>query len=674
MQYLNAPYQPQARRKLVFTLAQAIMLVLLLALFVSGPKAAKAEDLLAPEQAFSISAAMADPLSLDIHYQIAPAYYMYQERFELRISDANGRDLLYRASTLTEPADQPAAVAWQGSSTYMPAGEFTYDPTFEQDMEVYRNGVTLRVGLEPGAPTPLTVSVTGQGCADLGLCYPPMQNSFELLADGPGYRAVGAMIQPTVPAPAGLEANAVAPTQAHSSATAFTLSAAAGDTGMAAWLHQAPLWQILLLSVAFGALLSFTPCVLPMVPILLAIITGSGRAVSRWQGLALAAIYVLGVSVVYTALGIFAGLLGAGLAAWLQSPWVLGSFALLLALFALAMLDVFTLQAPGVMQSRLQSWQQKLPGGQFGAVFIMGMLSALIVGPCVAAPLAGVLLFISQTGDWLVGGSALFAMAWGEGLLLLVLGAGAGALVPRAGAWMNTLKASFGILLLATAWWMLLPLLPSALYISGWVVLALWAALLFWSASLVELAGPRSGAAPVGATTATGPMRLLLRALALIIALWGLAQGAGLLAGGQDMLRPLAPFAAQSGTTTTTGSQVKAPEFIQVSSVAQLEQQLANTSKPVMLDFYADWCVACLEMEKFTFIDPNVAAAMAQFLLLQVDVTKMTAADKELLARFKLFGPPGIMFFDAQGKLLQEQRVIGFKNAQDFAGILQGIL
>jgi thiol:disulfide interchange protein DsbD len=329
------------------------------------------------------------------------------------------------------------------------------------------------------------------------------------------------------------------------------------------------------------------------------------------------------------------------------------------------MMDVFTLQAPVGLQSAMQERLQRLPGGRVGGVFAMGMLSALIVGPCVAAPLAGVLLFISQTGDVVVGGVALFALAWGEGLLLLAVGAGAGALMPRAGAWMAPLKAGFGLLLLGTAWWMARPLLADGLYVTGWVLLALWAALLAWTA-----AAQGQGEA--------GPLRLLARALALLLALWGLAQGAGLLAGGRDMLRPLAPFAAggAGGTAAVAAADPAAirARFTRVASRADLDARLAAADRPVMLDFYADWCVSCLEMEKFTFSDPAVAERMGRMLLLQADVTRMTDEDRALLARFDLFGPPGILFFDAQGRLIPGARVVGFQKADAFRKVQDRVL
>ncbi len=653
--------------------------LVLLGLF--GPAHAE-EDFLDPEVAFVMTVATPDPLTLDVHYQIAPGYYMYQERFEVRVEDAQGQLLLFLRSALTPEDVETRLPAW-GPPVLLPKGQVKYDPTFEQDMEVFHNGVTVRVPLQPGAPAPLRVSVTGQGCSDKGLCYPPMSQDFMLTAVAGGYQAAGALVRDQVPAPqdelsqssaqlltSGTGLNLLAG-GATTTTTAAQLPAAAatdwldlGDVGMAAWLQHAPLWQILGLSFLLGLLLSLTPCVLPMVPILLAIIAGkNGQQVSRGRGLGLAAVYVLGMSLVYTALGVAAGLLGAGLAAWLQSPWVLGSFAVLLALFALAMLDVFTIQAPVGMQSRLLNWQQALPGGQIGGVFLMGMLSALIVGPCVAAPLAGVLLFISQTGDVVIGASALFALAWGEGLLLLLVGAGAGVLLPRAGAWMGALKSIFGVLLLATAWWMAQPLLGFVLAVTGWVVLAFWAALIIWGASMTAAAGQ------------AGPMRLLVRALALLLALWGLAQGAGLLAGGRDMFRPLGPFSG--GQVTAAGLDVAAvarPEFVRVASLADLDARLQATDRPVMLDFYADWCVSCLEMEKFTFSDARVAQRMGRMLLLQADVTRMTAEDKALLARFNLFGPPGIVFFDQRGQLLPQARVVGFKKADAFLAVQDQVL
>lgn len=750
----------------------AVLLASVLLAGWSGLASADDQPFLDPAVAFVATAAMPDRQTLDVHYAVAPGYYLYQERFEVRVEDAQGHLLLYRPSTLTPPDLRPSDAQWDAAVVF-PRGTVKYDPTFEKNMEVYHHGVTLRIPLRAGAAAPLEVSVTSQGCADQGLCYPPMTQTLKLLAATGGYQAEGPQVRASVPGPMDETAARDVPTvpaaprgsldllgaqsspaasgvlpgaatdttsgptpgarlgaqpDAASGATPGVAAALAGpagngtgwlnlgDTGMAAWLHQAPLWQILGLSLVFGLLLSLTPCVLPMIPILLAVVAG-GRpgATSRARGLGLAAMYVLGMSLVYTALGVAAGLLGAGLAAWLQSPWVIGAFAVLLALFALAMLDVFTLQVPVGLQSAIQTRLQRMPGGRAGGVFLMGMLSALIVGPCVAAPLAGVLLFISQTGDVVVGGSALFAMAWGEGLILLAVGAGSGALLPRAGAWMDTLKTGFGLLLLATAWWMARPLLDGALYTTGWIVLSFWAALLLWSAAEspadaawtsgvrgnVIQADGSAGAAAVGGSAdpswsvtpaAATPLRLLFRALALVLAAWGLAQGAGLLAGGRDMLRPLAPFVAVRGAVNGpkvdgAGGAVGLPgvgvpadpaairaRFTRVTSLDDLRSRLATADRPVMLDFYADWCVSCIEMEKFTFSDPRVAARMDRMLLLQADVTRMTPDDRALLKQFDLFGPPGILFFDARGGAAPVGRVVGFLKADAFSRVQDQVL
>ena len=634
---------PAAMHRTVWTLLAAVMLVLALLPFSS----ARAEqEFLDPEKAFVFSAAMTTPTQLDVHFSIAPKYYKYRERFEFALT----------------PDSSPSVL---GEAVY-PAGTVTYDPTFEKDLEVYHDQVTVTLPLATGASQPMRLAITSQGCADAGLCYPPMTREITLTPIETGYRAEGPGVAASVPAakPQLVQTKgAIASTQIAGTVGEASLGSALnlGDTGFAAYLSQAGWLQVIALCLLLGLLLSFTPCVLPMVPILLAIVAGDagkGNRISRWRGLSLAAVFVLGMSLVYTALGVAAGLIGASLAVWLQTPWVLVLFAVLLAVLALAMFDVFTLQAPTEMQTALNARLARIPGGRYGGVFAMGMLSALIVGPCVAAPLAGVLLFISQTGDLVLGGTALFAMAWGEGLLLLAVGASSGALLPKSGPWMNGIKRLFGVLLLATAWWMVNPILPAWLMMLGWAFLALWSAVMLGAFDAV----------PAG----TGVARLANRALGLMLALWAVILVVGVMAGARDVLRPLAPLTASSqGSGAVAATR---PEFTRVASVAELDNLLANTSRPVMLDFYADWCVSCIEMERFTFSDPSVAAQMSQLLLVQADVTKNSVEDRELLKRFKLFGPPGIIFFDDQGKELNEVRVVGFKNARDFGGVLERVL
>ncbi|NGR09006.1 protein-disulfide reductase DsbD [bacterium SGD-2] len=625
-------------------------------LLAAAPRAQ--DEYLDPEDAFRFAAAVTAPATLDLHYAVAPEYYMYRERFEL-----------------TAPDGVIAAVTY-------PPGLVKYDPTFEKDMEVYYGEVTVRVTLAQGEAAqplargePLTLAITSQGCADAGLCYPPETRELQLTLDTDGaWSVAGTGVTASVPEPLqvvlggdGKPLNGARAAAQAGALNPFDFS----DTGLADWLQGAGWFQVVGLCLLLGLLLAFTPCVLPMVPILMAVIAGqrpATQALSRSRGLALAAVFVLGMSLVYTALGMAAGLLGAGLMIWLQTPWVLATFALLLAVLGLSMFDVFTLQAPTAMQTALNARLNRIPGGRYGGVFIMGMLSALIVGPCVAAPLAGVLLFISQTGDVALGGSALFALAWGSGVPLLLLGASSGALLPRAGAWMNGVKWAFGMLLFATAWWMLASLLPLWVVLLGWVVLAVCSAVMLGAFEPL----------PQGANAG----RHVLKAIGLVLAAWALLMLVGMAGGGRDPLRPLAPFTGASGVAApATGPVAGAADtaaavkrrFVQVNSVAELDAALAQSSQPVMLDFYADWCVSCIEMERFTFSDRDVARKLDSFLLLQADVTANTPEHRALLKRFRLFGPPGIIFFDTRGREL-DVRVVGFQNAERFGKALDTVL
>ena len=629
------------------------LLVILAALASSMGRAAHAQDdFLDPAEAFVMTSAMSAPDRVAVHFRIAKGYYMYRERFAFTLAPD--------AALLGQPV--------------FPRGTVKYDPTFDKDLEVYHNGVTIELPLKQGAPGSQTLTVIGQGCADAGLCYPPMNYTVQLVSEPGGYALQGKGVVAQVPPPQD-EAPSASSSGSLPAGNAFTMGQVS-DVGLASILAQAGWLQVVGLCLLLGVLLTFTPCVLPMVPIVLAVVAGDVHHLqkrSRLRGLGLAAVYVLGVSVVYTALGVAAGLAGAGLAAWLQTPPVLIVFALLLALLGLSMFDVFTVQAPVGLQSALSDRVARIPGGRVGGAFLMGMLSALIVGPCVAAPLAGVLLFISQTGDVALGGSALFAMAWGQGVLLLVLGATSGALLPKAGAWMDGVKRLFGMLLLATAWWMASPLLSPVAMILGWTFLALCGAILLGAFGV--------GARPDVVLSSRHRMgRAVLRTFGIMLAFWSAMQMVGLAAGGRDVLHPLAPFSgdligqAGMGVAAAGQSGQGKPSFVKVSSPAELDRVLAGAEKPVMLDFYADWCVSCIEMERFTFPDPKVAGLMSRMLLVQADVTRNTDDDRALLQRLRLFGPPGIIFFDEQGRPREDLRVIGFKNARDFSAVLERAL
>ncbi|CUI79186.1 Thiol:disulfide interchange protein DsbD precursor [Achromobacter xylosoxidans] len=605
--------------KLLAALAMA-----LLWLAWNAPARAEAE-FLEPEKAFVFNAAMATPDTVELRFRVAPGYYMYRERFGISISPLG-------AVTLGEPV--------------YPKGEVKYDPTFEKDMEVYHQDVVIRVPVTPGGQ-PFTLTLTGQGCADAGLCYPPMDSSVKLTPVAGGYALAGGGGASAAPAASGGGLSALVN---------------AGDTGLAdalgglGWIKTAGVFLVL------GLLLAFTPCVLPMIPILSSIVLGgaSQERPTRGRGLALAATYVLGMSVVYTALGVAAGLSGAGLAAWLQTPWILTLFAILLSVLALAMFDAFTFQMPSGIQARLAERSSRIPGGRYTGALLMGALSALIVGPCVAAPLAGALLYISQTGDVVLGGSALFAMAWGMGVPLLIVGASSGALLPKAGPWMDGVKRLFGMLLLATAWWMLIPVVPTWVQMTGWAFLAIVGAVMLRAFD----------ALPAGA----GSARMFGKGVGLLLALAAAAWLVGAASGGRDVLQPLSHFASGGPAVAGTAAHAGEVQFKRVRNNAELDALLAASTQPVMLDFYADWCVSCREMERFTFTDPGVAQRMAGMLLVQADVTANNADDRALLKRFRLFGPPGIMFFAPGGKELPDARVVGFQDAKRFTESLDRVL
>jgi thiol:disulfide interchange protein DsbD len=621
---VGAPgHEPRAVRAFF---GRCIALLAMTLLLLGWQTAARAEaEFLEPEKAFVFSAEMVAPEMLELRYRVAPGYYMYRERFGIAIS--------------------PIGAATLGEAVY-PKGEVKYDPTFEKDMEVFHQDVAIRVPVAAGGQ-PFTLTLTGQGCADAGLCYPPMDSSVKLTPVAGGYALAG---------PAGVAA------ASPGAAGGLGALVNAGDTGLAdalgglGWAKTAGVFLVL------GLLLAFTPCVLPMIPILSSIVLGGSAQArpTRGRGLALAATYVLGMSVVYTALGVAAGLSGAGLAAWLQTPWILSLFAVLLAVLALAMFDAFTFQMPSGIQARLSERASRIPGGRYTGALVMGALSALIVGPCVAAPLAGALLYISQTGDVVLGGSALFAMAWGMGVPLLIVGASSGALLPKAGPWMDGVKRLFGMLLLATAWWMLIPVVPTWVQMTGWAFLAAVSAVMLRAFD----------ALPEGA----GAARMFGKAVGLLLALAAAAWLVGAASGGRDVLQPLSHLAARSDASAAAAGAGGEVRFARVRNNAELDAVLAQSRQPVMLDFYADWCVSCREMERFTFTDPGVAQRMAGMVLVQADVTANNADDRALLKRFRLFGPPGIMFFEPGGKELPDARVVGFQDAKRFTESLDKVL
>lgn len=622
------------------------------------------DDFLEPEKAFQFSARPLDAKTIEVTFDIAPGYYLYREQFRFAATGA----------TLG-----PAAI---------PAGKVKFDQTFQKNVETYRDTLKIAVPVASAAAEFRFVT-TSQGCADAGLCYPPMESAatVRLAGFGGNGTVVPAAVADTGAAPIG------------AAAASLRAGAANGKPGMLvsesgaieSVLRGGAFWPIVGAFFLAGILLSLTPCVLPMLPIVSSIIVGDGgygggaalagvpgkggatpsqgaAPVSRGRGFTLAASYSFGMAIVYTALGVAAGLAGEGLAAALQNPWVLGAFALGLVALSLSMFGLYELQLPQALAGRFTSAAQRLPAGGVAGVCAMGGVSALIVSPCVAAPLAGAMLYLSQTRDVWLGGTALFSLAAGMSVPLLLIGASAGALLPRAGAWMVEVKAVFGVLLLGVALWTVQPVIARPLSLALWGALALGTAAIVYTRGRVATAADDARLAAAGtAPSALTPRRAWRLVVAALFALVGVLELVGAAAGGTDPLQPLARFTSRNDLGATSG----VPQFAPVRSVEELDAVVRSAGRPVMLDFYADWCVSCKEMERFTFSDATVQQHLGGAVLLRADVTANSGQDRALLRRFHLFGPPATIFFDAGGKEIGAARLVGFQNSERFLETLR---
>ena len=630
------------------------------------------EEFLDPDVAFVLSAGALGPDAIETRWEIADGYYIYRDRIRFQAADGSGATL--------------------GTAEF-PEGKVKDDAYFGP-MEVYYDSVAARVPVAGAvAGDTVDVDVTYQGCAEAGLCYPPITRAVSLLLPAAG-ADTGAGLGPGGGAPGLADAAAGSgesgqarfgvPSLAAESPGALNLPgsgtatarpgvAKLPDAGFAREL-AAPIelpqqdrvatalmsgnrWLVILSLFGAGLLLTFTPCVLPMVPILTSIIVGrgagcgSGTASTR-RAFMLSLVYVLAMALTYTVAGVLAGLFGANLAAAFQDPWIVSAFAAVFVLLALSMFGLYELQVPASWQARLAALSHRQRGGTYAGVGAMGALSALIVGPCVAAPLAGVLIYIGQTGDPVLGGIALFALAMGMGVPLMVAGVSAGKLLPKAGPWMNAVKAVFGVMLLAVAIYLLERVAPES------VALLLWAALFIVCAIYMG--------ALDSLTPASGGWRRLWKGTGLVMLVYGALLMVGVAGGGGDLFRPLKGVGLAAGEREL--------EFRPVKGAGGLDAELEFASargQVVLFDFYADWCVSCKEMERFTFSDPEVQAALADAVLLQTDVTANDALDQALLARFGLFGPPAILFFGPDGRERRELRVIGYMGAGPFLRIVE---
>lgn len=570
-----------------------------------------ADDFLDPSVAFKFSASES-PGQVDVRFKVANGYYLYRERFAFAVKSGQ--------ATLGEPQ--------------LPAGHVKFDQTFQKNVETYRDEVVVHVPVKQ-ASGPFELAVTSQGCADEGICYPPAEHVVKV-----GGAALGA---------AGSSSGEAA------AAGSWFDKVTSADFAQSL-LEGRGFFTIVALYFVAGVVLSLLPCSYPMIPIVSAIIIGQGTRATHARGFALSLTYVVGMALVYTVLGIVAALVGQSLGAWLQNPWVLGAFGVLLTAFAVSLISGKDIELPERWQNGAAEKSSARQGGHFVAVAAMGALSALVVGACMTAPLFAVLAFIAHTGNALLGGAALFAMGLGLGVPLLVVGVGAGTVLPRAGAWMDGVKVFFGIVLLAAALWIVWPVLAGGLKM---VLAALW---LLIAAAALGLFTPNAGA--------TSIWRRLGRGVGAALAIWAATLLVGLAAGSNDPVKPLAVLAARTvasgGTAAAAGTAAAqdGPAFASVRSSAELDTLLKTSGQPVMLDFYADWCVSCKEMEHLTFTDPRVQARLAQLHLVRADVTANNPDDQALLKRFNLFGPPGIIFFDRSGNEIG--RVVGYQSAETF--------
>ena len=565
------------------------------------------DEFLDPDVAFRFLADMVDDYTVRVTWEIAENYYLYKDKFD------------FTAQSTLAQIGEPR----------FPKGKIKNDEFFG-DVEVFYGQKEILIPISRASPASgdIELTIAFQGCAEDGICYPPMERT-----------TLVALSEASTEPPAAL---------ANSGSGSGTVSE---QDGLAALIRDGSLPLVLLTFFGLGIGLAFTPCVLPMVPILSSMIMGQSGTVTARKGFIMSLAYVLPMALTYTVAGVAVALAGKNVQAFFQNPYILVTFALVFIALAMAMFDVWQFQIPTGLQNRLNSLSSKQSGGNLIGVGMMGVFSALIVGPCVAAPLVGVLIFIGQSGDAVRGGLTLFALSLGMGAPLLVFGASAGKLALKAGPWMNTVKNIFGILLLGVAVWLLARIMPPR------IIMILWAALAVATGVVLGAFSKPSGGS-----------RTIARVAGLAVLAYGVVLGASAAVGGFDPISPL------RGTPWHAEQHL---EFERIKSVADLDAAVARAASEghqVMLDFYADWCVSCKEMEKYVFTQDAVHTALGDTVLLQADVTANDVEDQALLKRFGIFGPPTIAFFNTSGAEIDGSRVVGFMKAEPFTAHLSKTL
>ena len=571
------------------------------------------DEILNPDVAFTYEARVSNPNLINLQWQVEDGYYLYRDKFKFSVSEGKAQ------------IDQ--------SQLKLPAGKVKQDPAFGE-VEINTGEFLIDLPLQRSSKeqSATTLEIHYQGCKDESVCYPPITKFLSLTL------------------PSIIASAEAASTQSRVSTTDAPVILSAQDA-ITAKLKDGSILLNIIAFFGFGLLLSLTPCVFPMIPILSGIIVGQGAKITTAKAFLLSLFYVLAMALTYAVLGVIAGSFHFNLQAAFQNVWVISLFSLVFVALALSMFGFYEFQLPSAIQSRLTSASNNQRGGTLQGAALMGALSAIIVGPCVAPPLAGALLYISQTGNALLGGLALFAMGLGFGVPLLLIGSSAGSLLPKAGNWMDTIKQVFGVIMLGVAIWFM------ERVIADEIALLLWAALMIISSVYMGALDKLNNEA--GWTK-------LRKGLGIILLVYGVILIIGAASGGNNVYKPLQGLSMMSNSAESTHSQF---EFKSIKSIGDLNREIEMASqqeKIIMLDFYADWCVVCKEMESYTFSDEKVSTLMKEFILLQADVTKNDEQDRELLKEFELYGPPAILFFGVDGLERISHRVVGFVKANEF--------